>query len=369
MIIEKIILILLTLKNLFLLNSLIIYYKIKGYKILIFYHPKENFRNISNYYIEQLLIFPKSKKIKTIILDNDNKNFFKKSYVKQYFLKYIYGVNLFLNNYVCDIFPRNCLRTYLHHDIYDTPLVNHKKEKQLFNRLNNYDYILIPSEKSKKIFQKLKSNYKNEKIKILVIGYYKLDYLKRKMTLNKKKNYSNVIIAPTDYHTFPKMSLLPKIELIIDKILEKTNYNIIFRPHPSNLNYKTVYRIKNKFIKNKRIEIDNSINYLKTYSKSDFMISDLSGTAYTYSFLTTKPTIFFSNYEKDLTKLNYSHLNFFNDRNKIGYIVNNNDNLIKVLKNKNKIKKKTKSINKILSSTFKVGRSKSLFYNFVYKVL
>ena len=86
---------------------------------------------------------------------------------------------------------------------------------------------------------------------------------------------------------------MPKIESIIDKILKKTNYNVVFRPHPSNLNYKNVNKIMKKFVNNKRVKIDRTTNYLKTYSESELMISDLSGTAYTYSFLTHNPTIFF----------------------------------------------------------------------------
>ena len=99
------------------------------------------------------------------------------------------------------------------------------------------------------------------------------------------------------------------------------------------------------------------------------MISDLSGTAYTYAFLTNQPTIFFSNYENMLKRLNYSNLNFFKDRNKIGYIVESTTNLIKILKNKKNRRDKTKLIKKVLSTSFKVGNAKSLFNNFIYKVL
>ena len=165
------------------------------------------------------------------------------------------------------------------------------------------------------------------------------------------------------------MSLINKIEKIFYEILKKTNYNIIFRPHPSNFNSKNIIRLKKKFIYQERIEFDNSKNYLNTYINSDLMISDLSGTAYTYSFLTNQPTIFFSNYEKYLKKLNYNTLNFFNDRNKIGYIVKNEKDLIRTLLNKKKFKNKHQIIKKILSSTFQAGKAKLLFDNFIYKVL
>jgi len=165
------------------------------------------------------------------------------------------------------------------------------------------------------------------------------------------------------------LSLINKIEKIFYQILKQTNYNIIFRPHPSNFSSKNIIRLKKKFIYQERIEFDNSKNYLNTYINSDLMISDLSGTAYTYSFLTNQPTIFFSNYEKYLKKLNYNTLNFFNDRNKIGYIVQNEKDLIRTLLNKKKFKNKHQIIKKILSSTFQAGKAKLLFDNFIYKVL
>jgi len=370
MIFEKIILTIISVKNLLIINLLIFYYKIISHKVLIFYHPKDSFKNISNYYMDKLLKFPNSKKIKVIILDNSKINFYKINYIKQHFMKYINGVDLFINNYVCDTFPKKCQRIYLHHDIYDTPLVNQKKEKELFKRLSKYDHILLPSPKSKKIFNRLIPNYKNKKIKLSIIGYYKLDYLKHKILNIKKKNQTNnIIIAPTDQYAFPKLSLINKIEKIFYQILKQTNYNIIFRPHPSNFSSKNIIRLKKKFIYQERIEFDNSKNYLNTYINSDLMISDLSGTAYTYSFLTNQPTIFFSNYEKYLKKLNYNNLNFFNDRNKIGYIVQNEKDLIRTLLNKKKFKNKHQIIKKILFSTFQVGKAKLLFDNFIYKVL
>ena len=144
MIFERIILTIISVKNLLIINLLIFYYKIINHKVLIFYHPKDSFKNISNYHMDKLLKFPNSKKIKVIILDNSKINFYRINYIKQHFMKYINGVDLFVNNYVCETFPKKCQRIYLHHDIYDTPLVNQKKEKELFKRLSKYDHILLP---------------------------------------------------------------------------------------------------------------------------------------------------------------------------------------------------------------------------------
>ena len=96
------------------------------------------------------------------------------------------------------------------------------------------------------------------------------------------------------------MSLINKIEKIFYEILKRTNYNIIFRPHPSNFNDKNIIELNKKFIENERVTFDNSKNYLNTYMNSDIMISDLSGTAYTYSFLTISPQSFFQIMKKNL---------------------------------------------------------------------
>ena len=50
---------------------------------------------------------------------------------------------------------------YLHHDIYDTPLLEKSKEKKLASRLCCYNYILIPSFKNLNIFNDL--FYKSKK--------------------------------------------------------------------------------------------------------------------------------------------------------------------------------------------------------------
>ena len=95
-----------------------------------------------------------------------------------------------------------------------------------------------------------------------------------------------------------------------------------------------IKKIVSKYKKNNRFFLDNSKNYFKTYVNSYCLISDLSGTVYTYSFLINRPVIFYSKYEKKLNNLNYYNLNFFRDREKIGVIVDDVNNLLKVLKRK-----------------------------------
>ena len=145
-------------------------------------------------------------------------------------------------------------------------------------------------------------------------------------------------------------------------MLNKTNYNIVFRPHPSNLYSKKVTQIVKTFKKNKKFILDSSKNYSESYSNSACLITDLSGTAYTYAFFTKRPVIFFRNYNKKLEK-SYENLNYFKDRKKIGQIYDDVSQfkfISKVLKNKIFFKK---NIEKIMKNNFNVGNAKKEFWS------
>ena len=81
------------------------------------------------------------------------------------------------------------------------------------------------------------------------------------------------------------------------------------------------------------------------------------------------PTIFFSNYESILKKLKYDKLNYFKDRNKIGYVIKDLNNLIKTLNNKTDHKNKSENIIKMSLSIFKIGSSKYLFKKFIDEIV
>ena len=112
------------------------------------------------------------------------------------------------------------------------------------------------------------------------------------------------------------------------------SYDGIHRGHFHIIN--KVKSIAKKYKKNQRFFLDTSKNYFEIYKDSCCLISDLSGTAYTYSLLIEKPVIFYSNYEKKLKALDYHKLNYFKDREKVGYVVNNVKYLINIINNNKK---------------------------------
>ena len=150
--------------------------------------------------------------------------------------------------------------------------------------------------------------------------------------------------------------------------LIKSNFEVIYRPHPSNIYDKKVKNIQKSFEKYSNFFLDTSSNYLDSYSSSKFMITDVSGTAYTYAMLTKKPVFFFSKSEDKINSSNYKNLNFFRDRKKIGKIFSNIDKMIYFLNNKNN-KKELKKYSKNISIIYKNFFKKNInIFDFVYKV-
>jgi hypothetical protein len=59
---------------------------------------------------------------------------------------------------------------------------------------------------------------------------------------------------------------------------------------------------------------------MENYSRAALMVSDISGTAYTYSFATLRPVVFFSPNEAEVQR-RYAELNYVRDRTRVGRIV------------------------------------------------
>lgn len=325
------------------INCKILFYKIfTQKKIGLFYHPKKNLTKNHTQYIEDYF-----SKNKNFLIFYGSLFFFNKDnyfYIKPFSLKYIHGIDIFLSNNVCDQFTSFSKKIYIHHDIFDTPLVEPKKELTLLNRLLKYDYIVVSSEQSKKIFLKLFKGLNNHPA-LKVSRYLKLNYFLKKIKVKHRNNCSKILIAPTNFRSFPKLSMQTKLLQII-KVLLELKFEVTYRPHPSNSFEKNVLLINKKYKKFKNFSFDQSSDYTQSFQSSDIIITDMSGTAYTYVVLNSKPVIFFNN-EKEIKKHGYDKLNYFKYRSQIGYIVDQINEIVKVLNIKKIQSKKNNKIQKI----------------------
>ncbi len=145
-------------------------------------------------------------------------------------------------------------------------------------------------------------------------GYLKLDRLKN----NTKTTDSGFLIyAPTltlynqsnnvnGIYEINTMYSLQTSGFEIIKSLIDSDYKVIFRPHPGDLKeysqgYPYVKRILNTYKGHPQLFFDDSKDYFETYQSSALMISDISGTAFTYAYVFEKPVILFLPNQSDLS--------------------------------------------------------------------
>lgn len=315
-------------KSLYSLIVINFFIKKNKIKTIFYYHPERSLTGITKAYINEFIKLQSKEYL--IISGHQNlyKNYGKNNYyIHQKFLFLIYNIDYFLSSYVSDHFTNKSIKIYVHHDIYDTPISDNKKLKELKIKLLRYNYIFVPTKDSKNYFKKITGN----NIQIYILGYIKLDIFRKLIKKIIKKNKKIIIIAPTNIHSFKDFTLKDHLEDLIDYILNKTQFSLVVRPHPSNRFEKYFRTIFLKYRNNDRFNFDFSNNYLSTYLNSEFMITDISGTAFTYSFLTKNPVIFYIKSRKLIIKNKFNNLNYFKDIKKIGLQYNSIKNFHRAL--------------------------------------
>ncbi len=275
-------------------------------------------------------------------------------------------INVFLSSYLTYIYPPFSKNIYISHDIYDAPMINKEKEKKMFIRINKLDYIFVASEISKKYFN-FKLNKYNEKInpKLIDTGYLKLDHVFNK--LYKKKSQNRILIAPAYSLNYTKYNMSQYLIKLLKMLIHKQKKKVIYRPHPLDLtikgNQKLVKKIVAEFKNHKSFEIDQSVSYLESFRKAEYLITDITSTAYTFAFATQKPIIFYSNNEKNMKNDEYFKIYYFKDRKKIGYISKNlqdvSKDINKIISKKNNFKNNIISLRKKRIKYFRSSLSKT----------
>lgn len=332
-------------------------YKNKSSKFIFFYFPVRAYQENIIDLVDELNKQPNvhSYIIYNSFTSNELKNKKNSLFIDLGYLKFIPLVNFFLSkinflisSYVIYIFLPNTKNIYISHDIYDTPMVNKIVEKDLFLSLSKLDYIFVSSRIVKEYFEKtfnkyLKFNIYKKKTKVINTGYLKLDHVNLELKKIKKiKNKFCILIAPTASKHYSQENLSLNLDAIIN-FLVKNKYEIIYRPHPMDLTIKgnpdLIKKITNKYKKFDNFKLDTTPSYIESYKVSDVLVTDFSGTAYTYAFSKNSPVIFFSRNVNDKLSNDFKKLYYFKDRNKIGYVVNNfltlKKKLDKIKKNRN----------------------------------
>ena len=221
--------------------------------------------------------------------------------------------------------PERSRKLLLVHDIYDSPVGD---QAEFRNLLAEFDACALPSRFVIELFKNIVSTAdpaarRSKPLQLIPAGYLKLDRLIEHFETRRRKE-KTIIYAPTvtglDFQDV--ISLPGHGEAIIDAVLSGLpDYRLIFRPHPHTLQTEAVRELAARFGAHPRFELDESASfYMDNYSRAALMITDISGTAYTYSFATQRPVVFFSPNEAEVQR-RYAALKYVEDRGKVGRVV------------------------------------------------
>ena len=337
--ISKILRFLLSVKSIIFINLFIRIKKKfnKDLKIVFFYFPVKSYQNNILELIDEI---KKEKNLEVILAynlgsSNEVKNYNKAFFLNLGYLKYINSVDIFLSSYVVYEFPDSLNKIYINHDIYDAPWVNPEKEKKLIKTLKGYDYIFLSSniaisDLQRKINQYLDIKIDEKKTSLINTGYLKLDHVYQNLK-NSNSIEDSILLAPTLSSMLIDYNLDKFLDTMIEEILKNDKFKVIYRPHPGDIINKeknlTIKNINEKYKNKPNFSLDDNTSYLESYRKSKILITDFSGTAYTYAFSKLRPVIFFSKNEERLIKSDLNELFYFKDRTIVGKIIQNIDRL------------------------------------------
>ena len=169
----------------------------------------------------------------------------------------------------------------------------------LEHHFDYFDYIVCAGEHHVDSFKKWRADRENLAGKVLIRGGYpKLDASLADPLFGSEPDPRTVVYAPT--LTLPENEELSSLrrygEGIIRTLLEM-KLRVIFRPHPCSFDTDDapfIDAIIKSFCDNPNFELDRQKSYAQAYSRSSLMITDLSGTGFSYAFTLGRPVIFFA---------------------------------------------------------------------------
>lgn len=168
------------------------------------------------------------------------------------------------------------------------------------HQFDDYDYIVCAGGHQIESFHEWRQARPQLAGKILIRGGYpKLDLAIRSAAGKPAAADGNTIVyAPT--HSSPVNGPLASLRDFGPQIVSgllTAGHKVIFRPHPvsfGNVDAPLVAEIVAAHEGTPAFTLDRSENYVASYSAASLMVTDLSGTGFTYAFTFCRPAVFFS---------------------------------------------------------------------------
>lgn len=256
------------------------------------------------------------------------------------------GIDMILFPHIEWNLPKDAKRVYFPHDMHDAvdwtvARRDGSVDDTLLQRLIlSIDYIVLPLRydvaRVSELISASKSKHRIRKPVVLIPGGYpKLDrnieYHAQHPQEVRSIIYALTLSDKNDHLT--KGSGLFYAPQVVEAVLEAfPEYEFIFRPHPHTVTWPAIRSIVDRYAQHPRFVFDDAPSfYMDQYSRSALMITDLSGTAYTYAFSTLRPVVFYNPPTLPAPRV-YQHLRFMQDRSRIGSIAESIPQLIAEIK-------------------------------------
>jgi hypothetical protein len=268
--------------------------------------------------------------------------------------------------------PKRAKKVLFVHDIYDSPLGPEGLPRESADGeypresafLDELDYVFLPCAAVMRR-NRIRPLVRSKPLCRIPGGYIKLDHNIRYFE-NNKLPVDSIIYAPTiTTGDFARYVSVPKYgQRIVEALLEGfADYRIIFRPHPHTLQTEDVTKIAEHFSRDKRFVFDSNASfYNDNYCRSAVMVTDMSGTAFTYAFMTLRPVVFFSHREQDVAQA-FNNVKYFEDRERIGYIATNiaelKEQVARALKNAERFARNSRRFRD--ETVFNLGKAEDYF--------
>ena len=208
---------------------------------------------------------------------------------------------------------------YVFHAMVSTHLVYRKAA------FDNFDTIFCVGNYQIEEIRNAEKVYNLKPKNLVKFGYPHLDNLLEKnlnKTLEHDNKKMNVLLAPS----WSNNGIFEKFSEDIIEILLENNFKVIFRPHPMSQKHskKKVKEIFKKFSEEDEFSMECNISNFNSFSSSDIMITDWSGSSLEFAFGFEKP-ILFVDVPKKINNPEFKKINLIpievSVREKIGKII------------------------------------------------
>ncbi|UPW20176.1 hypothetical protein M0C34_07910 [Agarivorans sp. TSD2052] len=278
--------------------------------------------------------------------------------------------------------PKETPKLTMVHAIYDSAMYR----DSLISNLKQAEqhFIAVASKASMKQFKSIVEEHQLNNVTLLAAGYPKLDLAIDNYQEKSNSERITLLYAPTQSYTQSEeckhLYSINFAQHIMNELLALgEQYQVVFRPHPEDLSlananapgqaceiFQWLLALENS---EPRFQIDRG-NQNESFANANIMLSDSSSSAYSFAFTSLKPVLFLSFNEHELSNSALKN-DYFNDRQKIGFINQKIENLAldvhRLLEQKDAFKSRIQQLRH--SQIFNLGHSQEYLRSQVTSIL